>query len=224
MGKNKLGRFAEMETFRNVFQPALDIHSTEPHHLAGSWNPYFQNNNPITLELGCGKGEYTVGMAQMMPNRNFIGVDIKGARIWRGAKTAHEEQITNVAFLRTRIDFIHRFFGPQEVSAIWLTFSDPQAEKPNKRLTSKLFIDRYKLFLTPDALIHVKTDSDLFYHSTLQQIGEHGYTLLERSENVYTDLVNRVDPSMADILRIQTFYEQHWLKMGKTIKYLCFRV
>jgi tRNA (guanine-N7-)-methyltransferase len=151
--KDKLKRFAEMETFPNVFQPTMDEIKTGSHHMKGKWHQsYFKNNNPIVLELGCGKGEYTVGMAERYPNKNFIGIDIKGARIWRGAKTAFENNMPNVAFLRTRIDFIEHFFAENEVSEIWLTFSDPQPKKPNKRLLVACLLSITKSFYNPMAL------------------------------------------------------------------------
>ena len=169
MGKDKLKRFYELNTFTNVLQPSLN--EIKPaHKIKGKWNLEFKNDNPIVLELGCGKGEYTVGLAKLNPDVNFIGVDIKGARIWRGAKTTNDENIENVRFLRTKIDFIDHFFTKDEVSDIWLTFSDPQPKRPRKRLTSPLFIDRYKKILCPNGIIHLKTDSNLLYHYTLDEI------------------------------------------------------
>lgn len=223
--KDKLRRFAEIETFPNVFQPTMDEIKSGSHHMKGKWHQtYFKNDNPIVLELGCGKGEYTVGMAERYPNKNFIGIDIKGARIWRGAKTAFENNMPNVAFLRTRIDFIERFFAENEVSEIWLTFSDPQPKKPNKRLTSLMFIEHYKKFLQPEGIVHLKTDSDLLYESTLEQIEEHNYNTLFSTWDLYNEGINKFDDATKDILNIKTFYEQRWLKEGKTIKYCKFTV
>lgn len=223
MGKDKLKRFGEMETFDNVFQPELgDIN--EDSELKGKWSQYFGNDNPIVLELGCGKGEYTVGMARKYPNKNFIGVDIKGARIWRGAKTAIEEGLNNVAFLRTKVDFVERFFDNNEVSEIWLTFSDPQPKRPRKRLTSPLFIGRYKNVLKPNSTINLKCDSDLLYEYTLEQIEENNYLVEENSNDVYGELLLRADQDLQELMNIRTFYEQRWINEGKTIKYCRFRI
>lgn len=223
MGKDKLKRFGEMETFDNVFQPELgDIKMDS--ELKGKWSEYFGNDNPIVLELGCGKGEYTVGMARKYPNKNFIGIDIKGARIWRGAKTAIEEGLNNVAFLRTKVDFIERFFDNNEVSEIWLTFSDPQPKRPRKRLTSPLFIGRYKNVLKPNSTINLKCDSDLLYEYTLEQIEENNYPVEENSNDVYGELMLRAGQDLQELMNIRTFYEQRWINEGKTIKYCRFIV
>ena len=180
MAKNKLRRFSEMKEWSNVFEPTLDEKYKEPFQLKGKWNQdFFKNDNPIVLELGCGKGEYSIGMADHFPNKNFVGVDIKGARIWVGAKDAVERGVQNVAFLRTKIDFITDYFGENEVDEIWLTFSDPQPNKPRKRLTSKLFIERYRKILKPGGIIHLKTDSDILFESSEEEIKEHGYNCLE---------------------------------------------
>lgn len=223
MGKDKLKRFSEMESFDNVFQPQLkDIN--EDSELKGKWSEFFKNDNPVVLELGCGKGEYTVGMARKYPNKNFIGIDIKGARIWRGAKTAIHENLNNVAFLRTKIDFIERFFDKNEVSEIWLTFSDPQPKRPRKRLTSPLFIARYKNILTDDATINLKCDSDLLYEYTQEQIEENNYNVYENSNDVYGELMLRANQDLQDLMNIRTFYEQRWINEGKTIKYCKFSI
>ena len=159
MAKGKLAKFAEMETFSNVFQYPYSVIDEVPFDMKGRWREdYFKNNNPIVLELGCGKGEYAVGLAKMFPNVNFIGVDIKGARMWTGAKAALEQKLNNVAFLRTNIEIIDRFFAPGEVQEIWLTFSDPQMKNARKRLTSTFFLERYRKFVDDGALIHLKTD------------------------------------------------------------------
>ena len=167
MSKGKLQKFAEMETFKNVFQYPFSVISEVPFDMKGHWREeYFHNSNPIILELGCGKGEYTVGLARIYPNINFIGVDIKGARIYTGAKQALEENLTNVAFLRTSIEIIDRFFGPDEVEEIWLTFSDPQMKNVHKRLTSTFFMNRYRHFLVDNGLVHLKTDSNFLFTYT----------------------------------------------------------
>ena len=167
MGKGKLAKFAEMETFNNVFQYPYSVIDNVPFEMKGKWREeFFKNDNPIVLELGCGKGEYAVGMARMFPNINFIGVDIKGARMWTGAKAAIEEGLSNVAFLRTNIEIIDRFFADGEVQEIWLTFSDPQMKNERKRLTSTYFMERYRRFLVDGGLIHLKTDSNFLFTYT----------------------------------------------------------
>ena len=164
MGKGKLQKFAEMETFPNVFQYPFSVIEEKPFDMKGKWHQdYFNNNNPIVLELGCGKGEYTVELARLYPDMNFIGVDIKGARMWTGAKMALEDKLTNVAFLRTNIEIIDRFFDEDEVQEIWLTFSDPQMKNPRKRLTSSYFMERYRRFLVDKGIVHLKTDSFFLY-------------------------------------------------------------
>ena len=223
MGKDKLKRFAEISTFDNVFQPS--VNNFKPSiDLKGKWNTVFNNSHPIIIELGCGKGEYTVELAKNYSTINFIGVDLKGSRMWRGAKTCIEENIENVRFLRTKIDFIDLFFFKNEVAEIWLTFSDPQSKKPRKRLTSPLFIDRYRKFLKKGGKIHLKTDSDLLYEYTLEQIQEHQYKLIENSNDVYNELILRANPNLKLAMEIKTFYEKMWLKEGKKIKYLCFSI
>lgn len=223
MGKNKLGRFAENLTFEHVVQPTFTELTQNGLALRGRWNTdFFKRDAPLVLELGCGGGEYTVGLAQLQPEKNYIGVDIKGARIWRGAKTAKELGLHNVGFLRTHVDHILRCFGPQEVSEIWLTFSDPQIGKARKRLTSPLFLARYKEILKPGGLIHLKTDSPLLYEYTLEQIAEHKLPIHEQSDNVYIDLVHRVSPPEQPVLNIRTYYERMWLEEGRTIHYVRF--
>ena len=222
MGKDKLKRFAEIETFDNVIQPSMD-EVLNGFDLKGNWNKnHFKNVNPIVLELGCGKGEYTVGMAKMFPNKNFIGVDIKGSRMWKGAKISIEEGINNTAFLRSKVDFIEKLFGKDEVSEIWLTFSDPQPKRPRKRLTSPLFITRYLQLLKPTGTINLKCDSDLLFEYTLEQIAENNYEKQEESWDVYNEFVNRTDQATIELMNIRTFYEQKWLDEGKTIKYCRF--
>jgi tRNA (guanine-N7-)-methyltransferase len=182
----------------------------------------FAREAPLVLELGCGRGEYTVGLARLHPAHDHVGVDIKGARIWRGAKDAHDAGLTNVAFLRTHVDHILRCFGPGEVDAIWLTFSDPQLEKPRKRLTSPLFLARYREILKPKGVVHLKTDSPVLYTYTLEMIDTHGLVLQEKSANVYSDLVHRVSPEEQAVLNIRTWYERKWLDQGRTIHYVRF--
>ena len=170
MGKNKLKKFAEMEVLGHVIQPPFDDIFKKDHPLKGKWNPeIFENNNPIVLELGCGKGEYSVGMARAFPNKNFIGVDIKGARMWKGATESHEKGIRNVAFLRTRIELIESFFDKDEVSEIWITFPDPQLKnaRAKKRLPGPVFLNKYRSFLVNNGIIHLKTDNDILYNEIM---------------------------------------------------------
>jgi tRNA (guanine-N7-)-methyltransferase len=223
MGKNKLSRFADNATYEHVVQPTFTELQAADLKFKGKWNSgFFHREAPLVLELGCGGGEYTVGLAQLEPEKNYIGVDIKGARIWRGARTAKELGLHNVGFVRTHVDHLLRCFGTHEVGEIWLTFSDPQIGKARKRLTSPLFLARYKEVLKPGGLIHLKTDSPLLYEYTLEQIAEHKLPVLEKSDDVYADLVNRVLPAEQDVLNIRTFYEQMWLTEGRKIHYVRF--
>ncbi len=225
MGKNKLSRFAENATYAHVVQPTFRELQAADLPLKGKWNSdFFKREAPLVLELGCGRGEYTVGLAQLRPEKNYIGVDIKGARIWRGAKTAHEEGLANVGFLRTHVDHILRCFGNHEVDEIWLTFSDPQIGKARKRLTSPLFLARYREILKPGGVIHLKTDSPLLYEYTLEQIAEHRLQTEESSANVYAELVPRVSVEEQAVLNIRTYYESLWLEEGRTIHYVRFRL
>lgn len=223
MGKNKISRFAENATFEHVVQPTFTELMTDALPLRGRWNAdFFEREAPLVLELGCGRGEYTIGLARLAPQKNYLGVDIKGARIWRGAKTAVELGLDNVGFLRTHVDHLLRCFGPQEVDEIWLTFSDPQIGKARKRLTSPLFLARYKEILKPGGVIHLKTDSPLLYEYTLEQIAAQGLTIQERSAEVYAELVPRVSPEEQAVLNIRTYYERMWLAAGRTIHYVRF--
>ena len=186
MGKGKLAKFADMETYENVFQYPYSVVEHVPFDLQGHWHEqYFHNDNPIVLELGCGKGEYTVGLAKLFPDVNFIGVDIKGARMWTGATQALNEGLKNVAFLRTNIEIIDRFFAPDEVSEIWLTFSDPQMKNPRKRLTSTWFLNRYRHFLTDGGFIHLKTDSNFLFTYTTYLVEKNHLPLVFRTEDLY---------------------------------------
>mgnify|MGYP006146500133 CR=1 FL=1 len=228
MGKDKLRKWAENANFNHVFEPDLqEAVQGADNALKGDWaKEVFLNDNPITLELGCGKGEYTVGLAKKYPNRNFIGVDIKGHRFWRGAKTALEESLPNVAFLRTKLEFIDKYFDKDEVSEIWLTFSDPQPkdEKGTKRITSPVYIERYKKILKTGSLINVKTDSVLLYDLSREGYLENGYNILQDSQDVYGVLVNDVDEDLREALEIKTYYEKRWLSEGKKIHFLQLKV
>ena len=196
MGKNKLKKFAEMETFHNVFQcGAREVVDDSPvTQMAGHWrDSYFHNENPIVLELGCGRGEYTVGLAQRDPNKNYIGIDIKGARMWAGAKQAELAGMKNVAFLRTNIEMLSSFFAANEVDEIWITFPDPQMKKATKRLTATYFMQRYRQLLRPNGLVHLKTDSPFLYAYTQAMVKENQYPLLVDTDDLYQA------PASADI-------------------------
>lgn len=221
MGKNKLARFAAVKSFDNFFEPSLQ----EDFELKGKWREqYFKNDNPIVLELGCGKGEYSVGLAKHYKDKNFIGVDIKGSRMFVGADEARTEHIPNVAFLRTKIDFIDKYFDQNEVDEIWLTFSDPQPKKPRKRLTSPLFIERYRKILKPGGIVHIKTDSDLLFEYTEEEIKRNQYPCLELTWDLYGSIPENIDPVMRDILHIKTHYEKLFTARGAQIKYAKFTI
>lgn len=226
--KNKLYKFRENETFERLLQPATEEVLGKDHPIKGKWGEkIFGNDAPIVLELGCGKGEYTIALAKKYPEKNFIGVDIKGARLWKGAKYAHENDMKNVAFLRTRIEFINSLFAENEISEIWITFADPQIHKPRKRLTSQMFLDRYRKFLKKDdsenpenGTIHLKTDSQLLHESTLEVIKENNHRLIEANNDIYGS--GRADGD--DILCVKTFYETQFLAKGMPITYLRFKL
>ena len=210
MGQKKLLRFAELNTFSNVLQ--------FPKEMAGNWNYFFKNNNPITLELACGKGEYALGLGQLYPERNFIGIDLKGNRIWVGARKALQNNLTNVAFLRTEIDQLSEYFAGSEVAEIWITFPDPQLRrsKAKKRLTHPKFLRLYKQFLVPGGLIHLKTDSPDLYEFTKKVIALYSCLSIKDSDNVYKE-----EP-IADELKIKTHYESLDIAGSNRIHYLCF--
>ena len=225
MGKNKLKKFGEMETFPNVFQYPFAELQKGPFPLKGKWNTeFFKNDNPIVLELGCGKGEYAVGMAKKFADRNFIGVDIKGARMWTGAKQSVQEGIANVAFLRTSIELIASFFEAGEVSEIWITFPDPQMQKVNKRLTSTRFMQLYRQILKDGGLVHLKTDSNFLFTYTNYVVDENKLPVLFRTDDLYHTLSVEKDEEVQRILGIQTYYEQQWIARGLNIKYLKFQL
>lgn len=223
MGKGKLQKFAEMETFSNVFQYPFSVIEEKPFEMKGKWHQdYFNNNHPIVLELGCGKGEYTVELARLYPEMNFIGVDIKGARMWTGAKMALEEKLTNVAFLRTNIEIIDRFFDKDEVQEIWLTFSDPQMKNPRKRLTSSFFMERYRRFLVDKGIVHLKTDSFFLYTYTSLMVQVNNLPLLFCTDDLYH--TDGLDDATKKILSIHTYYESMWIERGLNIKYIKYQL
>jgi len=220
--KNKLRRFKENETFANVIQPTRDELVESNFGLKGQWrNEVFKNNNPLVLELGCGKGEYSVALAQRYPNKNFIGIDIKGARFWRGAKTAIEENIPNVAFLRTQIELIDHAFAEHEVDEIWITFPDPQIKykRTKHRMTNAEFLELYKIILTPEGIVNLKTDSEFMHGYTLGLLHGAGHEVLYANHNVY-----KQEGSPEEVTSIQTFYESQYLEQDKPITYIRFKI
>lgn len=223
MSKGKLQKFTEMETFCNVYQFPYSALKDSEFAMRGRWrDDCFCNQNPIVLELGCGKGEYTVGLAKLYPEVNFIGVDIKGARMHTGAKQALEEGLKNAAFLRTNIEIIDRFFAPGEVQEIWLTFSDPQMKNPRKRLTSTFFMERYRRFLADGGLVHLKTDSNFLFTYTTCMVERNRLPLLFRTEDLYH--TDGIDDETRKILSIQTYYEAQWIERGLNIRYMKYRL
>ncbi|WP_396197640.1 tRNA (guanosine(46)-N7)-methyltransferase TrmB [Flavobacterium sp.] len=220
--KNKLKRFKENETFVNVFQPTREEVVADQFPLKGKWNSdFFKNDHPIVLELGCGKGEYSVGLAERSPDKNFIGIDIKGARFWRGAKTAVENGLHNVAFLRTQIELIEHCFAADEVSEIWITFPDPQIKykRTKHRMTNAAFLDNYKKILKTNGLMHLKTDSEFMHGYTLGLLHGAGHEVLYANHNIYKN-----EGAPAEVTGIQTFYESQYLEVNKPITYIQFRI
>ncbi|MEW7289906.1 tRNA (guanosine(46)-N7)-methyltransferase TrmB [Aquimarina sp. 2304DJ70-9] len=220
--KNKLKRFNENKTFDNVVEPTREEVLNNTHGYKGKWNDkFFKNQNPIVLELGCGKGEYTVGLAEKYPDKNFIGIDIKGARFWRGAKTAIEEKMNNVGFIRTQIELVDHIFEAEEVDEIWITFPDPQIKykRTKHRMTNTTFLQRYKKILKSDGIIHLKTDSEFMHGYTLGLLHGEGHEVLYANHNVYH---NEGSPEV--VTAIQTFYEKQYLEKNKPITYIQFRI
>ena len=220
--KNKLKRFRENETFHNVIQPKREALVNAEFPLKGQWcSDFFKNKNPLVLELGCGKGEYTVGLAKRYSNKNFIGIDIKGARFWRGAKTATQEQLPNVAFVRAQIELIEHLFAENEVDEIWITFPDPQIKykRTKHRLTNKVFLQRYKSILKKTGAIHLKTDSEFMHGYTLGLLHGLGHEVEYANHDVYNQ-----EGSPEEVTAIQTFYEETYLAKDKAITYIRFKI
>ncbi len=224
MGKGKLAKFADMASYPHVFEYPYSVVDDVPFEMKGHWcERFFRNDRPIVLELGCGRGEYTTGLARLYPEKNFIGVDIKGARMWTGATEALREGLPNVAFLRTNIEMIDRFFDRDEVAEIWLTFSDPQMKKVTKRLTSTFFMERYRRFLQDRGRVHLKTDSNFLFTYTTYMVEKNGLPLEFSTTDLYHSvLAEQPDTEEARILGIQTYYEQQWLERGLNIRYMRF--
>lgn len=219
MRKNKRAKWAELDTFKNVIQPVIGFKPGEDHPLKGNWKKYiFHNENPVILELGCGKGEYTIGLSEKFPDKNFIGIDIKGARMWRGARTANEKNIPNVSFLRTRIEFIESFFDEDEVDEIWLTFPDPHPGKKNsnKRLVCPWFLNRYRKFLKNNGTIYLKTDSAELFNYTKSLAEKNNLPILYSTTDLYGEI------PQDEILSIRTHYEDIYLKEKRKIYFLSF--
>lgn len=218
--KNKLKRFKENETFKNVIQPTREEVVTN-FSLKGKWHSFFDNNNPIVVELGCGKGEYTIALARKNPTKNFIGIDIKGARFWRGAKTATEENLPNVAFVRTQIELVDFIFEKNEISEIWITFPDPQIkyQRTKHRMTNTTFLKKYHHILKEDGIMNLKTDSEFMHGYTLGLLHGEGHEILNANHNVYKN-----EGAPKEVTETQTFYENQYLAVGKPITYIQFRL
>lgn len=217
MGRSKLEKFADLHTYSNVLEVEYNDIKQDNHPLRGKWNSdFFKNNNPIILELGCGKGEYTVGLAELDSSKNYLGVDIKGNRMWSGATYALENNLENVGFLRTHIELISQFFAPNEVSEIWLTFPDPQLMRTKGRLTSTRFISSYLKFLKPNGIVHLKTDSNFLYQYTIAMAQTNNFDIIANINNIYKQ--EEIDQT----LLIKTYYEKQWIDRGLKIKYISF--
>lgn len=228
MGKDKLKKWAENKTFTNVFEPnLLPIIREGQTFMKGEWrSSFFKNDNPIVIELGCGKGEYTVGLAENNSAKNYIGIDVKGHRFNKGAKEANEKGLHNVAFLRTRVEFIEAFFDKDEVDEIWLTFSDPQPQDHvgKRRITSLYYIDKYKKFIKPGGIIHIKHDNPDLYAKAMKELKGAGYEIELANDDIYGPFMQTQSEEMQGVLNIRTYYEQRWLEEGRKIKYIRFRV
>ena len=226
MSKGKLAKFADMASYPHVFEYPYSAVDNVPFEMKGKWNEsFFGNDRPIVLELGCGRGEYTVGLGRLFPDKNFIGMDIKGARLWRGAKSATESGMDNAAFLRTRIEFIEWLFAPGEVSEIWITFADPQIRRDNKRLTAPVFLERYQKFLVSGGVIHLKTDSPYLHEYTCALAEKNNLEVLKMVKDVYGSINNgSISGEIAELLSVKTHYEEQFISQGHPITYLSFRL
>lgn len=219
MGKNKLSKFADLNTYEHVVQISYKKLLAEDFKYKGKWSElFFGNSHPVVLELGCGKGEYTVKLARLFPEFNFIGLDIKGARMWVGATQAKESGLHNVGFLRTNIENIGLFFGEGEVSELWLTFPDPQMKKTRRRLTATNFIEKFRKLLVPNGIIHLKSDSNFMYRYTEAMVAENQFEVIRKTDDLYHSGL------LDEVLSTQTYYERQWLDRGLSIKYLAFKL
>ena len=224
MSKGKLQKFADMENYPHVFQYPYAVAEDHPFEMRGRWNEvFFHNDHPIILELGCGRAEYTLGLARLNPMCNYIAVDIKGARMWAGAKQSLQEGLPNVAFLRTNIEIIDRFFAPSEVSEIWLTFPDPQMKKRTKRMTSTGFLAQYAKFLKEGGIINLKTDSNFMYTYTKELVKANSLDVIMDTDDLHNNPV-KDDEVNKWLTEITTYYEKQWIARGKSIKYISFRL
>ena len=218
MPKKKLIHFRENLSFPHLFQPTYSDLIPE-FAFRSKWNDqFFGNDHPIVIELGCGKGEYTLGLASGYPEKNFIGIDWKGARLWRGCKTVSEKKMKNVGFIRTQVGLVEQVFATGEISEIWITFPDPQVKKERIRLTAPIFLAKYRNILSNDGIIHLKTDDPFFYNYTLDVIREHNHSLLWATDDLYHSGIT------GDLVGIQTYYENMWLTEGKKICYLRYQL
>jgi len=219
VGKGKLKKYAELSTFANVIEAPFIDRDQPDDKRKGKWShDFFKNDNPLILELGCGKGEYSIGLAMKFPDKNFIGIDSKGARLWNGAKKALSENVSNVCFIRSNIEIIEKFFVPEEIEQIWLTFPDPQMKSVNKRLTSVYFLKKYQNILKKGGVIHLKTDSMFQYSYTMEVLKKNNLEIIAQTEDLYNS--GYID----DIKAIQTFYEKQWRRRGISIKYIAFKI
>ncbi len=222
MARRKLMQFAENKLFPHLVEPEIGDILENKFQLKGNWkSQFFKNENNLVIELGCGKGEYCVGLGKIFPDKNFLGLDIKGNRLWRGAKDVEEQSLNNVGFLRSKVDYVEALFGENEVDELWLTFSDPQPKKPERRLSSQKFLDRYKNFLKPGAIIHLKTDNRLLFNSTLEVIRDNGHKLIYHNFDIYNTW-NEIPEDIKPNLSLKTYFEEKFMQKNYRINYLQF--
>ena len=222
MPRRKLIQFAENKLFPHLIEPKLEEILENQFYLKGKWKQnFFEDDKPLVIELGCGKGEYCVGLSKIFPEKNFLGMDIKGHRLWRGAKDVEEQGLENVGFVRSKVDYIEKLFGENEVDELWLTFSDPQPKRPSKRLSSQNFLDRYAKFLKPNAIIHLKTDNRLLFNSTLEVIRDNNHQLIYHNFDIY-DTWDNIPDDIKPNLELKTYFEEKFMQKNYRINYLQF--